>query len=132
MSELQGYIHITNGTTHLSLPFAVEFSEEERFGIEYYYLDDYAISPNGDGILDSTNLHFGLLHNDDLISIEVWDVANPYGGYFGDGSLGVLAYQALPAGRYYLPIDGYYIPWESLMEEDEPQIRRDSRWCIHD
>src|SRR5690606_4649181 len=65
-SELQGYIHITNGTTHLSLPFAVEFSEEERFGIEYYYLDDYAISPNGDGILDSTNLHFGLLHNDDL------------------------------------------------------------------
>ena len=119
--ELQGYIHISNGRTNLSLPFAVEFSEEERWGLEYFYLDDYAISPNGDGVLDSTELHFGLLHNEDLMAIELWDVADPEGGYFEDGYIGLLAFQELPAGQYYLTIDGDYIPWESMAEDPVPQ-----------
>lgn len=120
--ELLGYIHISNGKTNLSLPFAVEFSEQQPWGIDYFYLDDYAISPNGDGVKDATDLHLGLLHNEDLMSIELWDVSNPYGGLFGDGYIGIFALQDLPAGQYYLRIDGTYLSWESVLFDPDPQF----------
>ncbi|WP_339226559.1 S8 family serine peptidase [Oceanobacillus sp. FSL K6-2867] len=115
-NELLGYIHITNGTTNLALPFAVNFSTEIPSGLAYFEINDYAISPNNDGQHDETSLEFGLLADEELMSIELWDAANPNGGYYDDGYIGYLALQALPAGEWQLPIGETYYDWETEQE----------------
>ena len=119
-NELLGYIHITNGTTNLGLPFAVEFSTEVPSGLSYFELIDYAISPNGDGQHDETVLEFGLSADEELMSIELWDAADPNGGIYGDGYIGYLAMQALPAGEWQLPISETYYDWETEQETTIP------------
>ncbi|MDY0409446.1 S8 family serine peptidase [Paracerasibacillus soli] len=109
--EIFGYIHINGDGTELSLPYAAKLSEDNAYGLEYYFLDDYAISPNGDGKHDVTNLNLGLLHDEDQMTIELWDMANPDGGAWGDGYIGLLAAQGLSAGYYTLTIDGTYVDW---------------------
>ena len=123
-NELLGYIQITGGKTEMLLPFAAEFSgasTEDPSGLEYFELQDYVISPNADGKFDETELHLGLSQDEDLMSIELWDAANPFGGEFGDGYIGLLALQSLTAGDYILPIDGTYVDWGTEEETDIPE-----------
>lgn len=120
-NELLGYIHIASEGTKLALPFAAAFSDEGPSGLEYFQLEDYAISPNGDGKKDSTMLYFGLLGNEDLMGIELFDAANPEGGPYGDGYLGFFAFQDLSAGYWELPIGATYYDWGTLAETAIPE-----------
>ncbi|MFD1848817.1 S8 family serine peptidase [Oceanobacillus bengalensis] len=125
-NELLGYIHITNGTTNLSLPFAVEFSTQSPTGLEYFELEEYAISPNGDGKHEEALLQFGLLNDEEAMSIELWDAVNPDGGAFGDGYLGYFAFQPLQAGYWSIPIGGTYVDWGT----DEETVIPDGVYTI--
>nr|WP_245698268.1 S8 family serine peptidase [Sporosarcina ureilytica] len=113
-SELLGYIHITDGETNLSLPFAADFSPvaEAKSGIENFELSGYDVSFHADSKGDPVRLSFDL-HNNVLFNyIELWDFFDPFGGYYGDGYIGYLhAGDFLAAGSYYLDIDGQYAPW---------------------
>ncbi|WP_453993423.1 S8 family serine peptidase [Bacillus nitroreducens] len=119
-NELLGYIHIVSEGTKLALPFAAAFSDAGPSGLEYFQLTDYAISPNGDGKYEQTLLQFGLLGDEDLMSIELWDASNPEGGPFGDGYIGYFAFQPLSAGYWQLPIGGSYFDWETDEEVEIP------------
>ncbi|MGN7296499.1 S8 family serine peptidase [Ferdinandcohnia sp. SAFN-114] len=111
-NELLGYIHIVSEGTKLALPFAVAFSDEGPSGLEYYFLNEYGISPNGDGKHEEASLELGLLGDEDLVTIELWDAVNPEGGAFGDGYLGFMYLDSLSAGYYTLNgIDGTYFEW---------------------
>lgn len=111
-NELLGYIKIASDSTKLALPFAVSFSEEAPSGLDYYYLTDDGISPNSDGVLDETGLEFGLLGDEDFVTIEIWDAVNPESGANEDGYLGYMYANELPTGNYTLTgIDGSYVEW---------------------
>lgn len=120
-NEMLGYIHLTNGTTKLILPFAAAFSTAGPAGLSYYQLLDNAISPNRDGKYEETALQFGLLGDEELMSLELWDAQNPSGGPFGDGYLGYFAFQPLPAGDWKLKIDGTYFDWETGEKTEIPE-----------
>ncbi|MED1562765.1 hypothetical protein AJ85_02095 [Alkalihalobacillus alcalophilus ATCC 27647 = CGMCC 1.3604] len=118
-NELLGYIHLKSDTTELLLPFAAEFSTEQGpTGIAYYELVDDVISPNGDGKRDTTSLEFELYNEHPAMIIEVWDLANPQGGPYGDGYIGYLASGNISAGAWTLPINGTFYDWED--EELKP------------
>lgn len=122
-NELLGYIYITNGETTLKLPFAALLSKDIPMGLSYYYLDDYAISPNGDGILESTRLNFGLFNDHAITYIELWDASNPFGGEYGDGYIGYYfaTLAGVPAGDWYLEIDDEYVEWGTGIEKRAPE-----------
>src|SRR5699024_7554029 len=88
---------------------AAEFDTSTLTGLEYYFLDDGAISPNGDGVLDETRLNFSFHDDQTNIIIELWSPVNP--GPYGDGYIGYLDGGNIPAGAWYLPIDGIYMDW---------------------
>lgn len=120
-SELLGYIHLTNGETNLSLPFATDFSEASDEPITDYQLTETDLSFNGDGVQDEGRLEFTL--NTDVTTnyVELWDVLNPDSGKYGDGKIGYLhASNSLAAGSYFLPINGKYTNWESQKAEQIP------------
>src|SRR5699024_10890012 len=108
-NEILGYIHLNSDSNTLSLPFAAEFDTSTLTGLEYYFLDDGAISPNGDGVLDETSLNFSFHDDQTNIIIELWSPVNP--GPYGDGYIGYLDGGNIPAGAWYLPIDGIYMDW---------------------
>ncbi|HEY4552939.1 MAG TPA: S8 family serine peptidase, partial [Bacillaceae bacterium] len=111
--EVLGYIHITDGETSLSLPFAADFSPKSgQKGISEFKLDDLDVSFNGDGVKDQTRLNISFLSDVADPLIELWDVMNPAGGPDKDGYIGYLFYaNALEAGSYFLNITGTYFPW---------------------
>ncbi|WP_249336556.1 S8 family serine peptidase [Sporosarcina sp. Marseille-Q4063] len=113
-SEILGYIHITDGVTELSLPFAADFSPavEGKTGIENFELSGYDVSFHPDSTGDPLQLTFDLHNNVSINYIELWDFFDPDGGAYGDGYIGYLhAGDYLGAGSYYLDIDGQYAPW---------------------
>ncbi|WP_409271267.1 S8 family serine peptidase [Neobacillus sp. SCS-31] len=87
-NELLGYIHITNGTTKLILPFAASFAPPT--GLKSFSIDSYHISPNGDGKLDSTTVRYEFHNAQRTTYLELWDAANQEAGFYGDGYLGYL------------------------------------------
>ncbi|WP_059173533.1 S8 family serine peptidase [Bacillus sp. FJAT-27445] len=87
-NELLGYIHITNGTTKLILPFAASFAPPT--GLKSFSIDSNHISPNGDGKLDSTTVRYDFHTAQRTTYLELWDAANQEAGYYGDGYLGYL------------------------------------------
>ncbi|WP_413378184.1 S8 family serine peptidase [Alkalihalobacillus sp. 1P02AB] len=111
-NEILGYIHLQSDTSQLLLPFAAEFSTEQGpTGVAYYELVDDVISPNGDGKRDDTSLEFGLYNDHPAMIIELWDLANPQGGPYGDGYIGFLASGNISAGAWRLPINGTFYDW---------------------
>ncbi len=111
-SELLGYIHISDGETNLSLPFAADFSPPPFQPVPHYALTETDLSFNNDGIKDVGGLEFTLRNNVGTNYIELWDIMNPDGGFYGDGYIGYLhAGNSLAPGSYSLPIDGQYAPW---------------------
>lgn len=111
--ELQGYIHITNGHTKLSLPFAANFAGSATGPeVAFYFLRDMAISPNNDGILDTTELYLDVPQRETLMSIDLWDVTNPTGGPDKDGYIGTVAVgEDIGPGTANAIIDGTYFPY---------------------
>ncbi|MCZ0703074.1 S8 family serine peptidase [Natronobacillus azotifigens] len=122
-NELFGYIQITNGTTHLSLPFAADLSSQELTGLEYMTIDDEAIAPNGNGKFESTTLRYGLYDMQWDTIFEVFDLNDPDGGYYEDGYIGYLPSTLLDflPGANTLDVDGSYIDWETNEELDIPE-----------
>ncbi|MGB3261050.1 S8 family serine peptidase [Paenisporosarcina sp.] len=119
--QLLGYINITNGTTNISVPFIAQIRVKPRL-VTSYSLDGLNVSFNEDGVSDSVNLNFrttGLIGD---YYIELWDVMNPEGGPYGDGSIGYLSIgTSLPENTYIdLPITGTYYDWETGNEMDIP------------
>lgn len=125
-NEILGYIHMSNGSTDISLPFAAAFAGESGGGgdsdIGYAYLDDYAIAIDSDGNPSQTNFNFQLLDLQYITYVELWDASDPYGGPYGDGSIGEVAGGLfLDAGNYYMEFDGEYLSYET----EEPAIAED-------
>ncbi|WP_203332238.1 S8 family serine peptidase [Planococcus beigongshangi] len=111
--EITGYIHITNGETDISLPFAADFGGVAAAGIENFTITETDLSFDGDGVQDSAVLSFTLTGDVTTNYIELWDIMNPEGGTYGDGYIGYLhAGAALGAGSYTLNVGGQYQPWD--------------------
>jgi subtilisin family serine protease len=109
-NEILGYVHITNGTTKLILPFAANFAPPT--GLKSLTLDHYDVSPNGDGNLDSTTIRYEFWNSQRRTYIELWDAANPDGGFYGDGYIGYLVNQASTSvGPKTFNFNGTYTPW---------------------
>ncbi|MFC5604824.1 S8 family serine peptidase [Sporosarcina koreensis] len=121
-NEFLGYIHLRDGQTELSLPFAVDFSPKApATGMGDYALTEKDLSFNGDGVKDVGRLEFTLLSNVATNYIELWDIQDPEGGYYEDGYIGYLhSGSSLAAGSYYLEIDGEYAPWGGTGLESIP------------
>lgn len=128
-SELLGYIHISNGTTDLSLPFAAAFGESSGTGsdIGYAYLDDYAIAIGSDGTPNMTSFNFQLLDIQYITYVELWDASDPDGGVYGDGAIGQLGGgQFLSPGNYFLEVNGDYLDYET----EEEMVASDGVYSI--
>ncbi len=117
--EFLGYIHINGGENQISLPFAADFSPEEEvvYEIRDMSISETDLSFNGDGVNDVARLDFTITGDVLTNYLEIWDFANPNGGYYGDGYIGYLhAGNSLGAGSYYLNITGDYTPWAPPQE----------------
>ncbi|MDX5474935.1 MAG: S8 family serine peptidase, partial [Bacillaceae bacterium] len=109
-NEILGYVHISNGTTNLILPFAANFAPPT--GLRYITLDHYDVSPNGDGNLDSTTIRYEFWNSQRRTYIELWDASNPTGGLYGDGYIGWLVNQSsTTTGPKTYNFNGMYTPW---------------------
>ncbi|MCT8139273.1 S8 family serine peptidase [Anaerobacillus sp. CMMVII] len=119
-NEILGYVHITNGTTNLILPFAANFAPPT--GLKSLTLDHYDISPNGDGLLDSTIIRYDFWTAQRRTYIELWDASNPDGGLYGDGYIGWLVNQASTSvGPKTYNFNGMYTPWGSSTQQKVPE-----------
>ncbi|WP_432363785.1 S-layer homology domain-containing protein [Sporosarcina sp. UB5] len=99
-----------------------DFSDETSYEpVSHYQLTETDLSFNGDGVKDMGRLEFSLNANVATNYIELWDIMNPDSGLYGDGSIGYLHFgDSLPAGSYYVEIDGEYAPWGSSDVEQIP------------
>lgn len=118
-NELLGYIHITNGNTNLSLPFAAEFGPVP-VQEEYFYLTDYAIAPNSEGSPSTSTAIFNILENRIILSVELHDANNVGDGSEGLSYMGAYALQPLPAGAYQLEFDHTYMDTNENIEKVAP------------
>ncbi|MHC0037553.1 S8 family serine peptidase [Pseudoneobacillus sp. C159] len=110
--ELLGYVHITNGTTKMSLPFAANFAPPT--GLKSYSIDSMHISPNGDGKLDSTTIKYEFYNRQGTTYLELWDAINQDAGYYEDGYLGYLVNStSTTTGPKSVVFNGQYTPWGS-------------------
>ncbi len=110
--ELLGYIHVNGGQNQLSLPFAADFSGEIVPEIKDMRITETDLSFNNDGVNDAAMLYFTLTGDVLTNYIELWNIEDPDGGFYGDGYIGYLhAGNSLGAGSYQLPISGTYRPW---------------------
>nr|WP_274310495.1 S8 family serine peptidase [Solibacillus daqui] len=113
-SEILGYIHINDGDSTISLPFAADFSEAASAEITNMAITETDLSFNNDGVKDSAVLSFTLTGDVTTNYIELWDIMNPEGGEYGDGYIGYLhAGTSLGKGSYTLKVAGQYKPWGS-------------------
>ncbi|MBO1912549.1 hypothetical protein J4G37_48090, partial [Microvirga sp. 3-52] len=71
-SEILGYIHISDGETSLSLPFAADLSEKFQ-DIKNFRLSETDLSFNGDGIKDEGEIKFTLNTELSTNIITLWD-----------------------------------------------------------
>jgi minor extracellular serine protease Vpr len=109
-NELLGYVHLTNGTTKISLPFAANFAPPT--GLKNYSVDSLHISPNGDGKLDSTTVRYEFYNTQGTTYLELWDASNQEGGYYGDGYLGYLVNStSTTVGPKTVTFNGVISPW---------------------
>ncbi|MBS4193062.1 S8 family serine peptidase [Bacillus sp. FJAT-49705] len=121
-AEIQGYIHITNGTTNLILPFAADFSPNILSGIKHYSVDHNAISPNRDGKLDSTTVRYEFHNEHSTTQIALWDASNQDGGYYGDGTVGyILGVNRTTVGPKSVTFDGSYTEWGTFIKKQAPE-----------
>ncbi|WP_210470074.1 S8 family serine peptidase [Sporosarcina sp. 6E9] len=120
-SEILGYIHISDGETSLSLPFAADLSEKFQ-DIKNFRLSETDLSFNGDGIKDEGEIKFTLNTELSTNIITLWDYQNPEGGSNGDGTLGYLheGYMMYP-GEISIPINGLYTPVSTNKREQIPE-----------
>lgn len=121
--ELQGYIHISNGSTELSLPFAAVFSGEqteeprdELGEITDVYTKHEAFSPNNDGKRDSTAFYVDLEGYHERIEFYFYNLAEEdYTGAY------MWVIGRIGTGVYDLPLDGTtYFDLETGKEAEMP------------
>jgi minor extracellular serine protease Vpr len=117
--ELLGYVHITNGTTKMSLPFAANFAPPT--GLKSFSSDSMHISPNGDGKLDSTTVRYEFFNRQNYTWLELWDAANQEAGTYGDGYIGWLVNNtSTTVGPKTVMFDGNITPWEAQAKIKAP------------
>lgn len=110
-NELLGYIHISNNSTDLSLPFAASFSGEyvPPTGIDYFTLSESAIATDSDGSPISTEAEFRIFNEQSLVAVELYDANNLDEGSTGMEYIGYYIQQPLLPGGYRLEFDEEYI-----------------------
>ncbi|TCZ75471.1 hypothetical protein E0485_17220 [Paenibacillus albiflavus] len=109
-NEILGYVTITNGTTNLILPFAANFAPPT--GLKSFAIDSNHISPNEDGKLDSTTVRYEFYDRQGGTYIELYDLNDMTGGYYGDGSIGwILNTSSVTTGAKTLTFNGNYHAW---------------------
>ncbi|WP_408056625.1 S8 family serine peptidase [Ureibacillus manganicus] len=120
-SEILGYIHIIGEGSEISLPFAADFSGVAPTEIQNMAITETDLSFDGDGVKDSADLTFTLTGDVTTNYIELWDIMNPDGGYYGDGYIGYLhAGSSLGKGSWRLVVGGQYTPWGSTTSTKIP------------
>lgn len=105
-TEVQGYINVTSDQGNYQVPYAALLGEEVVNGIETIALNDYHISPNGDGVLDETVLTTVFGGKQDMTIFDYWDLLNPEGGSESDGYVGTIAFEMGLEGKHQLKVDG--------------------------
>jgi len=108
-NEMLGYVKITNGTTNLILPFAANFAPPT--GLKTFTIDSNHISPNGDGKLDSTTVRYEFHDRQGTSYIQLYDLNNMSGGYYGDGTIGWIMNGSVTTGAKALTFNGMYHQW---------------------
>ncbi|WHY85627.1 S8 family serine peptidase [Neobacillus novalis] len=109
-NEILGYVKITNGKTNLNLPFAGNFAPPT--GLKSFSIDSKAISPNGDGKLDSTTVRYEFYDRQSTTYIELWDAFHQEAGEYQDGYLGwLVSASSTTTGAKTVAFDGNYTSW---------------------
>ncbi|MHC0037552.1 S8 family serine peptidase [Pseudoneobacillus sp. C159] len=119
-NEILGYVKLTNGTTNLNLPFAANFGPPT--GLKDFAAESMHISPNGDGIKDSTTIRYEFYNPQFTTWLELWDAQNQTGGEYEDGYLGyIVNEEETSVGPKTVTFDGSYISWsDEATEETAP------------
>jgi minor extracellular serine protease Vpr len=110
--EYQGYIYLTNAATgaKLHLPFISYVGEVEvTDGFTHIEVNNPHFSPDGNGVLDTLPITFGLTTKTEVVFAELFDTetGNFMGtafGYVADGD-----HPALEAGEHTFEWDGTYL-----------------------
>lgn len=121
-NEFLGYINVTSDAGTYSVPFAAGLAQPVQEGFNEYYLNEYHISPNGDGQQDATSV-FASFHNPQESTLFSWfDLLNPNGGPNGDGFIGDLAFKQGVQSSVTVPVGGemYHIEGSQYVYSDVP------------
>ncbi|GAB3062913.1 S8 family serine peptidase [Salinicoccus sesuvii] len=105
-NEFLGYINVTSGSGTYSVPFAVGFAPTTQQGFADLYLNDYHISPNGDGVQDETSVYAAFHNPQQMTAFSWYDLLNPTAGPEGDGYIGDFAFIEGIQSSVTVPVDG--------------------------
>lgn len=118
----------SEGKPDLHIPFSVHVGDEQEatgFGVQNMQLSNTIISPDGDGVNDTTDLSFDLTATDaNYLEINVYGLDDQFVGNIEafadedeDGNFAII-----PPNNYTIPIDGSYVD-DELDENDHPVVK---------
>ena len=121
-NEFLGYINVSSASGEYSVPFAVGFGEPLQQGFAQFYLNDYHISPNGDGVQDETSVYAAFHNPQEMTQFSWFDMLNPSAGPYSDGYIGDFAFERGIQSEITVPIDGtmYNIEDNAYVYSDVP------------
>ncbi|TVT27845.1 S8 family serine peptidase [Salinicoccus cyprini] len=105
-NEFLGYINVTSGSGTYSVPFAVGFAPPMQQGFAELYLNDYHMSPNGDGVQDETSVYAAFHNPQQLTAFSWFDLLNPSSGPNADGYIGDFAFVEGIESSITVPVNG--------------------------
>ncbi|WP_075618341.1 S8 family serine peptidase [Paenisporosarcina indica] len=121
-NEILGYIHITNGKTNLSLPFAADFSPALITGIKAFSIDSLDLSYAPTSTKKNTTVRYEFFNTHNTTYIEFWDMLNPDGHLYEDGYIGYLvnATRTTTGAKTVAFNNGSYTPWGGSVKATLP------------
>lgn len=121
-NEFLGYINVSSGSGTYSVPFAVGFGEPLKQGFAEFALNDYHMSPNGDGVQDETSVYAAFHNPQEMTQFSWFDLLNPSAGPAADGYIGDFAFETGIQSDITVPIDGtmYNIENDEYVYSDVP------------
>jgi subtilisin family serine protease len=116
--EYQGYIYLTNAVNgaELHLPF-VSFIGDTEMGEGFTSIEvkDPGFSPDGDGVLDTMPIKFGLYNSTEVVFGELFDKNGSYLGIAFE-YVAQTDHPVLEAGEHTIEWDGTYLYGDEIMQ----------------